>query len=455
MGGYDAGKYIPNGVVFPFAPDNERDILVSLQSLTSVDSYNHKTTLLQKPIYAYIDSTVAEIWLPVESCALFEKAFGLTYDIATELYLVSENVHNLLLATNPNITFNIAPWTQQAGHTDNVNIVLPYSAFDLTAKAPYQNLNRTTRYFPLRRADNDTQFTIGRTFLQEAYLTVDWERQNFSVSQVNWVAGAKSTILPIHSWNHTSNATTTVGAAGGANKMAPLGTAAIAGIAVGVVIILLITAGFAFLCFRKKPAKIIEEPTKTVDTDSSLDAADTTIVFPKAELPANETSFRAEADGTFFGKSQSDTTSTAALVESDSKEREVFEMEGDMPVLQEAGGRQLSEKDVIRSREERINGVDIHSSPVSNESHSPTSVSPPSTLDSNRRRALLTPGEVMELSPIEGRTIGSHMPISPLDGSEGSHTNLFSALSPVSPGGTTTSSGNSPETARKRFSYEE
>lgn len=441
-------------MVFPFAPDNERDILVSLQSLTSIDSANTKTTLLQKPIYAYIDSTVAEIWLPVESCALFEQAFGLTYDSATELYLVSENAHNLLLLTNPNITFNIAPWTQEAGHTDNVNIVLPYRAFDLTAKAPYQNLNRTTRYFPLRRADNDTQFTIGRTFLQEAYLTVDWERQNFSVSQVNWVAGAKSTILPISSWNnHTNNATTTGGAAGGANKMGPLGTGAIAGIAVGVVIILLITAGFAFFCFRKKPPKTIEEPTKTVDTESSLDATGTTIVFPKAELPANE-SFRTEADGTFFGKGHADTTSTPALVESDSKEREVFEMEGDMPTLQEAGGRQMTEKDVMRSREERINGVDIHNSPASNQNPSP-SVSPPSSLNSNRRRAVLTPGEVIELSPIEGRTIGTHVPISPLDGSEGSHTNLFCALSPISPGGTTYSGGVLPETTRKRFSYEE
>lgn len=439
-------------MVFPFAPDNERDILVSLQSLTSIDATKTKTTLLQKPIYAYIDSTVAEIWLPVESCALFEQAFGLTYDSATELYLVSDSVHNQLLLTNPNITFNIAPWTQQAGHTDNVNIVLPYSAFDLTAKSPYQNLNRTTRYFPLRRADNDTQFTIGRTFLQEAYLTVDWERQNFSVSQVNWVAGAKSTILPISPFNQTRNATTTGGSAGGANtnKMAPLGTGAIAGIAVGVVIILLITAGFAFLCFRKKPAKVIGEPIKCVDTESSTgeDATGTTIVFPKAELPANE-SFRAEVDGTFFGKGQSET-----LVESDSKEREVFEMEGDIPVLPEAGGRQLTEKDVIRSREERINGVDIHNSPVSN-NQSPTSVLPPTTLDSNRRRALLTPGEVLELSPIEGRSIGTHLPISPLEGSEGSHTNLFSALSPISPGGTTNSGGHSPDTARKRFSYED
>jgi hypothetical protein len=446
-------------VIFPFAPNNERDILVSLQSLTSTDTTNTQTALLPQPIYAYIDSTIAEIWLPLEACLLFEQAFGIKYDATTELYLVPDNVHNQLLVTNPNITFNIAPWTQQTGHTDNVNIVLPYSAFDLTAKSPYQNLNHTTRYFPLRRAENDTQFTIGRTFLQEAYLTVDWERQNFSVSQVNWVAGAKSNVVPIYSLNQTSNGTiggANGGANGGASKMAPLSTGAIAGIAVGVVFILLVTAGMAFLFFPKKPAKT-EEPNKTVDTESSKDeeATGTTLVFPKAELPAEDV-FRAEVDGTFFGKNalgRVDTSSsTAALVESDSKEREVFEMEGDMPSRQEADGRQLTEKDAMKAREERINGVDTHNSPVSNENQSPTSLSPPSTLDSNRRRGLLTPGDVIELSPIDGRT---HLPISPLDGSEGSHTNLFSALSPISPGGTTSSGGVSPDTARKRFSYED
>jgi hypothetical protein len=442
-------------VVFPFAADNERDILVSIQSLTSVDSTNTKTTLLQKPIYAYIDSTIAEIWLPVEACQLFEQAFGIQYDSATELYLVPDNVHNQLLVTNPNITFNIAPWTQQAGRTDNVNIMLPYSAFDLTAKSPYQNLNRTSRYFPLRRADNDSQYTIGRTFLQEAYLTVDWERQNFSVAQVNWTAGAKSTILPIYSANLTGNGTMG-GANGGASKMAPLSTGAIAGIAVGVVIILLLTAGMAFFFFKKPPKTVEDLPTKTVDTDSSKEeeGTGTTLVFPKAELPAEEV-FRAEADGTFFGKGglgRIDTTSTSPLVESDSKEREVFEMEGDMPSRQEADGRQLTEKDAMRAREERINGVDTHNSPISNENQSPTSVSTPSTLDSSRRRALLTRGDIIELSPIEGRT---HLPISPLDGSEGSHTNLFSALSPISPGGTNSSGGVSPNTARKRFSYED
>ncbi|KAI4271367.1 MAG: hypothetical protein LQ337_006061 [Flavoplaca oasis] len=36
---------------------------------------------------------------------------------------------------------------------------------------------------PLQRAANETQYTLSRTCLQEAYLTVNWERQYSSISQ--------------------------------------------------------------------------------------------------------------------------------------------------------------------------------------------------------------------------------------------------------------------------------
>jgi len=469
LGGFDSSRFVANTVTFPFASDNERDVVVYIQSITSKDSSDKQTSLLPKEIYSYIDSTVAEIWLPIESCVLFEKAFNLVWDPDSELYLVSDALHNQLLITNPNITFNVAPWTQQPGRTDSVDIVLPYKAFDLTAKPPYQTLNKTSRYFPLRRAENDQEYTLGRTFLQEAYLVVDWERQNFSVSQCSWVAGAQQHVVPIQSINGTN------GTAGGAinspnQNHASVNIGAIAGIVVGVVAILLLTGILALLYHRKrdKAIKLHDEdtPTKTVDTESSKgeEEQSTTLVFPKAELEAN-TPTRHEADGTFYkpGGATSGTSSNAALVESDSKEREIFEMPGDMPKMQEADGRELSEKAAMRVREERYNGVDpATATPTSPTSHndrspiSPNDRSPmsthaggtlPNALNSNGRRALLSPGDVIELTPVDNRTL---LPVSPLEGSDGSRTLLFSPLSPITPG-----SDNSPDATRRRFSYEE
>jgi len=67
---------------------------------------------------------------------------------------------------NPNITFTIANTAGQ-----NLDIVFPYRAFDLTATFPVltniSNLTDSVAYFPLKRADNDTQYTLGRAFLQE------------------------------------------------------------------------------------------------------------------------------------------------------------------------------------------------------------------------------------------------------------------------------------------------
>jgi hypothetical protein len=68
-----------------------------------------------------------------------------------------------------------------------VNITLPYDAFDLQLSYPY--LPNTTYadpskyYFPLRQAANETQYVLGRAFLQEAYLITDYERNNFSIHQ--------------------------------------------------------------------------------------------------------------------------------------------------------------------------------------------------------------------------------------------------------------------------------
>jgi hypothetical protein len=460
LGGYDSSRFVPNNVSFPFASDNERDVLVSIQSVTSLDSTNKQTALLPKPIYSYIDSTVAEIWLPVESCVLFEKAFGLVWDPISELYLVSDALHNQLLLTNPNITFTVAPWTQP-GRTDSVDIVLPYKAFDLTAKPPYQTLNNTSRYFPLRRAENDQEYTLGRTFLQEAYLIVDWERQNFSVSQCSWVAGAQQHLVPIMSSNGTNG---TLGGAHGSpvRSGAPLTVGAIAGIAVGVVVILLLSAILAFLYLRKNRNAIKLEDenthTKTVDTESSKgeEEPSTTLVFPKAELEAN-TPVRHEADGTFFKPGgDNDTFAHLALVESDAKEREIYEMPGDMPKMQEADGRQFSEKEAMRVREERYNGIDPASatpttpserSPISPNDRSPTSTfgggTLPMSLNSSTGRAMLSSADVIELTPVDNRTL---LPVSPLEGSDGGNTMLFSPLSPID---------NSPSATRRRFSYEQ
>ena len=164
LGGYDSARYTPNDISFDFAPDNSRDLVVGIQSITSTEQDGTENNLLPSGgINAYIDSTVPYIYLPIDACQAFESAFGLTYDNTSELYLVSGSLHQKLQAQNASVTFTLGN-TATSGRT--TNITLPYASFDLTATWPL--VQNGSLYFPLQRADNQTQYTLGRTFLQEA-----------------------------------------------------------------------------------------------------------------------------------------------------------------------------------------------------------------------------------------------------------------------------------------------
>ena len=46
-----------------------------------------QSDLLDSPIYAFIDSTDPNIWLPEAACKAFETAFGITIDNSTGMCL--------------------------------------------------------------------------------------------------------------------------------------------------------------------------------------------------------------------------------------------------------------------------------------------------------------------------------------------------------------------------------
>ena len=163
LGGYDQSRFTPNPLSISFAPDNDRDLVVGVQSIKATNGNGTTHSLLPEGILAYVDSTIPYIWLPLDACLEFEKAFGLTWDDKRDLYLVDDALHEKLLAQNASVSFTIGNGPS-AGQT--VDITLPYASFDLMADFPL--VANRTNYFPLKRAVNETQYTLGRTFLQEA-----------------------------------------------------------------------------------------------------------------------------------------------------------------------------------------------------------------------------------------------------------------------------------------------
>lgn len=145
--------------------------MVDLKSITntiydsiSTSTSTTSTEFVSQPISLAIDSTVPQLYLPKEICERFENAFGVVWASNSNTYTVNATAQSLLQNANPNITFMLA---DPQGST--LNITFPYSAFNATVQT-----NTTSPGFlpfPLKRAMNDTQYTLGRTFLQEAYVT--------------------------------------------------------------------------------------------------------------------------------------------------------------------------------------------------------------------------------------------------------------------------------------------
>ena len=165
LGGYDSSRIIPNSVNFTLAPDVTRDIVVGLQSITATFENGTADTLLANSTWSFIDSTLPYLYLPLESCQLYEKTLGLTWNDTLQLYPIDDALHQKLVQSNFNFTFQLGNSLNQ-GPTVNIN--LPYTAFDLTGTYPFTMSELPIRYFPLKRAANDSQVTLGRTFLQEA-----------------------------------------------------------------------------------------------------------------------------------------------------------------------------------------------------------------------------------------------------------------------------------------------
>ena len=163
LGGYDASKFVPNDVSIEFAPNSTRQLVVALKSIKFSDSDSTDISLLSDGILTPIDSTVPEIWLPLNACQSFEEAFGISYEPISNRYLVNSTLHSNLVKQNASVTFEMG---SSIGSGPSVNVTLPYDSFDLEIGIPH--VTKPSKYFPLRRAADDTQYTMGRTLLQES-----------------------------------------------------------------------------------------------------------------------------------------------------------------------------------------------------------------------------------------------------------------------------------------------
>ncbi|KAG4436208.1 hypothetical protein IFR05_008304 [Cadophora sp. M221] len=292
FGGYDRSKFLANNVTWSFNSQDISDLTVQINSITTSSGTGiTPVQLLPEPIPAFLDSSLPYIWLPEAACILFERAFNLTWNSSSQLYLLDASQHEALMLQNPSVVFSLGNLT--AGM--DVNITFPYTAFNLTAKSPL--VGTPTKYFPLKRATNSTQYTLGRTFFQEAYVIADHERSGFSVSQCDWTPGMKQdivTILPPTPANGASSPKSG-GTDPGDSHGSQIPTRAIAGGAIGGVAFVAAFLVFYFYIWpRRRPkqpaSKAAETPTEYKaelhhdETKAISDMKETVEILERAEL---------------------------------------------------------------------------------------------------------------------------------------------------------------------------
>lgn len=329
---------------FPFGSDSERPLVVGLQSAIGTDTLNGTVSLsgVGSGVLAVIDSTVPDMWLPESWCDLFEDAFGLRYVEETGRYLVDDEQHTELQRLQPTLTFALGASTTGGTIT---RFDLPYAAFDLEGQYPI--FPNATRYFPIRRAANDSQYTIGRVFLQETYLTVDSERGIFNISQAKFSNPMPSSdlvaILSPDAANSTTGANSTT-IVGSQDARDGLSGGAIGGIVAGAVGALVILAGVIFWWFRRRRAR--NEGSKWPDAEPAQQNAEDP---PPPKYGGELVGSAANVPELSDGKTRTDTTSplsrheaASATPVSEAGGREKYEAEGSTP-FSEAGGAQRFE----------------------------------------------------------------------------------------------------------------
>ena len=247
LGGYDASRFLQTNASFPLAGNDSESLTINIESIVASKTLASNVTLLSNDIVALIDTTLPYLWLPLQVCRQFESAFGLSWDPSTEMYLVNDTIHQQLQNLNPFVTFILG----NSSATHSVNITLPYGAFDLQASSPiYPN---GTNYFPLRRASSANEYVLGRAFLQEAYLLVDFEQGNFSVSQALFPANPIPNIITIdHSSTPSISGTNSNQPSATQTHHHHLSAGAIAGIAIGASTLLILLCTITFFLFRRR-----------------------------------------------------------------------------------------------------------------------------------------------------------------------------------------------------------
>ena len=144
---------------------------------------------------AEVDSSTPFLWLPDPICDSFANVLGLEYNSSLDLYVLTDDQYADFSDSKHGFTFSLSSLDNQdtlGGALQApgvVNITVSSAALTTLLKYPYMDEmiaygDASVPAVPVRRlGGNYTQGVIGRSFLQEAYLITQFDRETFSIHE--------------------------------------------------------------------------------------------------------------------------------------------------------------------------------------------------------------------------------------------------------------------------------
>ncbi|KAL9105937.1 MAG: hypothetical protein Q9227_008961 [Pyrenula ochraceoflavens] len=186
FGGYDKGRMLGQATSFDGSVVLT-DISIGVETGSSPFQFSSKDQLLitntSQPgsINVNPDPLSPYMYLPKQTCDALAQTLPVTFDQKSKYYLWNTNDPNFKkVVSSPawlGFTFPPAP-----GQTDEVLIKVPFGLLNLTLSPPI--VSNPVQYFPcMPVTPTSGTYTLGRAFLQSAFLGRNWNRKTTWLAQ--------------------------------------------------------------------------------------------------------------------------------------------------------------------------------------------------------------------------------------------------------------------------------
>ena len=184
LGGYDMSRVIGPVSAQPYSADvtNNNFIIDLLDIGVGVDhggspfSYSSRGGILAEgndsisTVPVIVNPTAPYLYLPRSTCAALAKDLPLTYIQSYGLYFwnASDPQYGKIITSPTYLGFTFR------GSAQNLTIKVPLNLLNLTLDRPL--IDKPTPYFPCTTPQDSSSYSLGRAFLQAAFIGVDWDQ---------------------------------------------------------------------------------------------------------------------------------------------------------------------------------------------------------------------------------------------------------------------------------------